>query len=183
MITVKATRNTYDSKNDLRDCGFVWNKEDKVWEKEFDSMESYNEFMDHFMNVTYWGCKIVNRFHSKVVFEIIEEEVVEENEEVETEKSNDTISEVEERISSLSDDNCEVSVINEIKLDRAKMYIYKFNDCLEASAIIYDDGALFHLRGWQGGCPHSAEEIEDYDWITEDGQMAVILDGMPKILK
>lgn len=87
MITVKATRNTYDSKNDLRDCGFIWNKEDKVWEKEFDSMESYNEFMDHFMNVTYWGCKIVNRYHSKVVFEIIEEEVVEENEEVETEKA------------------------------------------------------------------------------------------------
>ena len=46
MITVKATRNTYDSKDDLRDCGFVWNKEDKVWEKEFDSMESYNEFID-----------------------------------------------------------------------------------------------------------------------------------------
>lgn len=69
MILVKATRNTYDSKEDLKDNGFIWNKEDKVWEREFATEEEYDKFMEHFMNVTYYGRHAVNKFHSKVVFE------------------------------------------------------------------------------------------------------------------
>lgn len=69
MLYVKATNNAYDSKEDLKDNGFSWNKEDKCWERTFESEDEYNAFMEHFLNVTYYGCKVVNKYHSKVVFE------------------------------------------------------------------------------------------------------------------
>ena len=74
MIKVRATENTYNAKEGLKENGFAWNSEDKVWEREFDSMEAYNEFMEHFLNPTYYGRKVVNRYHSVVVFEV--EEIV-----------------------------------------------------------------------------------------------------------
>lgn len=83
MLQVKATKNTFESKEDLKANGFVWDKEDKIWSRDFATMDEYNQFMDHFMNVTYYGRKVVNRYHSQVVFEVVE--IVEE--EV-TEKSN-----------------------------------------------------------------------------------------------
>ena len=73
MIKVRATENTYNAKEGLKENGFAWNSEDKVWEREFDSMEAYNEFMKHFLNPTYYGRKVVNRYHSVVVFEVEEQ--------------------------------------------------------------------------------------------------------------
>lgn len=72
MILVKANRNSFDSKEDLKANGFTWNKDEKSWDKEFNSMDEYNKFMEHFLNVTYYGAKVVNRYHSKVGFEIEE---------------------------------------------------------------------------------------------------------------
>lgn len=74
MLLVKATKNTFDSKEDLKENGFVWDKENKIWTKKFESNEEYEAFMEHFMSVTYYGRKAVNKFHSKVVFEVEEEE-------------------------------------------------------------------------------------------------------------
>lgn len=73
-----SAKNAFDSKEDLKDNGFVWDKENKVWTKEFASQEEYNGFQNHFMNVSYYGRHAVNKFHSKVVFEV--EEIVEEEE-------------------------------------------------------------------------------------------------------
>lgn len=78
MITVKATKNTYDSKEDLKDNGFGWNKEERCWERTFENMEEYNRFMDKWMNETYYGRKTVNKCHALVEFEVIEEDVEEE---------------------------------------------------------------------------------------------------------
>lgn len=82
MLTINA-KNAYNSKEDLRENGFSWDKENKVWTREFESEEEYDEFMNHFMNVTYYGRAVVNKFHSKVVFEKICDEPKESNEPVE----------------------------------------------------------------------------------------------------
>lgn len=73
MITVKATKNTYEAKEGLKDNGFGWNKDEKCWERTFESMEEYNRFMEKFMNVSYYGRRTVNKCHALVEFEVIEE--------------------------------------------------------------------------------------------------------------
>ena len=81
-----SAKNAFDSKEDLKDNGFVWDKENKVWTKEFDSEKEYNEFYEHFMNVTYYGRHAVNKYHSKVVFEVEELANEEETEEMSIEE-------------------------------------------------------------------------------------------------
>lgn len=70
MLYVKAIKNAFDSKEDLKDNGFSWNKEEKCWERTFKNNDEYNKFIEHFLNVTYYGRKVVNRYHSKVEFEV-----------------------------------------------------------------------------------------------------------------
>lgn len=70
MLYVKAIKNAFDSKEDLKDNGFSWNKEEKCWERTFENNDEYNKFIEHFLNVTYYGRKVVNRYHSKVEFEV-----------------------------------------------------------------------------------------------------------------
>lgn len=186
MITVKATKNTYDSKEGLKDNGFGWNKEEKCWERTFENMEEYNRFMEHFMNVTYYGRRVVNKCHALVEFEVIEEEDVKE----ETAETSEIITDnmeanemetVAERMSAIGGGvKCEV--INAVELDGAVMYAIKVDGCLTTCAIVYDDGTLFCQWDWQGAHPETAEEIADYDWRTEDGRRAVMLDGMPRML-
>lgn len=38
------------------------------------------------------------------------------------------------------------------------------------------------LRDWQGAHPETAEEIEEFDWIREDGKSAVVLHGLPRVI-
>lgn len=45
-----------------------------------------------------------------------------------------------------------------------------------------EDGTLFYLRDWQGAHPETAEEIEEFDWIREDGKSAVVLHGLPRVI-
>lgn len=38
------------------------------------------------------------------------------------------------------------------------------------------------LTDWDEGRPESAEELENYEWITTDGHLGVMFDGLPRYL-
>lgn len=41
---VKAVKGTYDVKEDLKAEGFSWDKEEKVWVKEYSDIEEFESF-------------------------------------------------------------------------------------------------------------------------------------------
>lgn len=88
---------------------------------------------------------------------------------------------IEKRLSDLADgEKCEITKIVPLK-DNANLVLFtcSYMDC---ACIVYNDGSLFHLRDWQSGYPKSYEEIEEYDWLTEDGRDAVMMNGLPRTL-
>lgn len=87
---------------------------------------------------------------------------------------------LEKRIAALADETVTISIINEVKLNDATMYIASVDGVMRISVIVYNDGTLFHQRDWQSGNPTTAEEVEDYDWLTEDGRDAIVLSGQPR---
>lgn len=51
-----------------------------------------------------------------------------------------------------------------------------------SSAVLHQDGTLFVLTDWQCSRPESLEELYQYEWITTDGHLGVMFDGLPKYL-
>lgn len=66
---VKAVKGTYDVKEDLKAEGFSWDKEEKVWVKEYSDIEEFESFKAKNLNATYNGRKGARLF-SQVVFEV-----------------------------------------------------------------------------------------------------------------
>lgn len=88
---VKAVKGTYDVKEDLKAEGFSWDKEEKVWVKEYSDIEEFESFKTKNLNATYNGRKGARLF-SQVVFEVapIEETATEETVEVAADKMIET---------------------------------------------------------------------------------------------
>ena len=38
------------------------------------------------------------------------------------------------------------------------------------------------IEDWQGGVPATQKDIEEFDWLSEDGKDAIVLDGLPRLL-
>lgn len=78
----------------------------------------------------------------------------------------------------------QIEILKEVELPDAVMYVVHwscnngFDDV--SSFILYDDGTLFHQYDWQCGHPETADEIADFDWLSEYGTHAVMLGGLPR---
>lgn len=71
--------NSYESRIELKDAGFTFDKELKAWVKEFASKEEFeNWYNKEFTNPTYIGRKAA-RYTVNVKFELIEEVVAKED--------------------------------------------------------------------------------------------------------
>ncbi len=81
-------------------------------------------------------------------------------------------------------DEAEVTITKEIELpEGATMYLFDCWDC-KTSAICHKDGTVFVMRDWQEPTrPKSFEEIKDYKWCRADGRDAIIVDGLPRLLR
>lgn len=90
------------------------------------------------------------------------------------------MNELKKRIVALEGEPIEIEIVDQIELDGAIMYIVKLDGWMLTSIIVYLDGTLFHLRDWQSGNPMTKEEIEDYEWLTEDMHEAIVLNGQPR---
>lgn len=56
-------------------------------------------------------------------------------------------------------------------------------DELQISVIIYHmTGISFTCNDWQGQQPQSVDEIQDYAWISFDGQPSIMMDGLPVLM-
>ena len=95
---------------------------------------------------------------------------------------------IEARISALND-GADVKIIGETMLaDGAKLLKCHLTggewnvDEVFNAVIVYEDGTLFHLLDWQGEQPETAEDVPNFDWVTEDGHPAVVLSGLPRRL-
>ena len=134
MLQVKAIKNTYEAKEALRENGFVWDKELKVWVKDFASKEEYDSFTEHFLDMTYYGRREVNKVHSRVVFEVVEVNAAEVNAaEVNVAEVNDAevnaveVSTVE--VSAVEDGVAEVSEEKEFVTTATEDYV-GVNECV-----------------------------------------------------
>lgn len=81
-------------------------------------------------------------------------------------------------------DKHHIKITDRIELtEGAELLLFECNgwDCL-SSAVQHKNGALFVLTDWQSGRPESADEIEDYEWITTDGHYGIMLNGLPRCL-
>lgn len=68
--------------------------------------------------------------------------------------------------------------------DDAKLMTFISDNCVaKSTAVVYDNGTIFVTDDWQGCYADSFSEIEDYDWHTLDGQRAVVMNGLPRLLK
>ena len=99
------------------------------------------------------------------------------------------LQELRERLSVIAEEDLNIEILKEMELaDDATMYIInfspvtktKYNTSDTTSVIVYDDGTLFHQQDWQGGYAKTAEEIAEFDWLTEDLGVAIIMNGLPK---
>lgn len=67
--------------------------------------------------------------------------------------------------------------------DDAKLMTFVSDNCAaKSTAVVYNNGTIFVTDDWQGYYAESLSEIEDYDWHTLDGQRAIIMDGLPRVL-
>lgn len=171
MVQVKATKNAFDSKEDLKANGFVWDKENKVWSRDFATMNEYNQFMDHFMNTTYYGRKVVNRYHSQVVFEVVE--VAEEN--VAEEQENEVLNMLKEM------NGCYTAVYTADNQGYNSAYsAYNVDWLLDednAECLMHDD---WYMTGFEKATPENVdidEWAQEFDRKTIDTFKAQLADG------
>ena len=87
---------------------------------------------------------------------------------------------IEDRLKKISD--CDIKIIKSEIVKDAKLVIFEFDEFDTSAAIIYNTGELFHLKDWQGGVPATQKDIEEFDWLSEDGKDAIVLDGLPRLL-
>ena len=86
---------------------------------------------------------------------------------------------IEDRLKKIGD--CDIKIIKSEIVKDAKLVIFKFDEFDTSAAIIYNTGELFHLKDWQGGVPATQKDIEEFDWLSEDGKDAIVLDGLPRL--
>lgn len=87
---------------------------------------------------------------------------------------------LEDRLSAIG--NCNVDIEMSVSDTEGRLVLFKAGDDIYSAAYIYNDDELFHLRDWQGARPESLEEISDFEWLTEDGKDAIMMDGRPRRL-
>ena len=46
--------------------------------------------------------------------------------------------------------------------------------------LIVSQGDQLTITDWQGRCPRDASEIQDYDWMDQDGRDCVMMGGLPR---
>lgn len=82
------------------------------------------------------------------------------------------------------DDGIGYTIIQTIQVaDDAKLMTFvSDNGIAKSTAVVYDDGTIFVTDDWQGYYAESFDEIEELDWYTLDGERAVIMDGLPRVL-
>ena len=94
---------------------------------------------------------------------------------------------IEKRLSALADgEKCNIQKVK-ILIDKeynALAYLVFFNCAdMPCSCVVYDDGSLFHLRDWQASYPNTAREVEEFEYLTEDGLDTIMMNGLPRSLK
>ena len=68
--------------------------------------------------------------------------------------------------------------------DNAELIEFQSEDkSVTSSAVVYPDGTTFVLSDWQGSCPHTEDEIGEYDWVcANNNHYAVVFNGLPRLL-
>jgi hypothetical protein len=56
------------------------------------------------------------------------------------------------------------------------------NGGVRFAVIEYPDGVIFTPWDWQGQQPKSPDEIEEYKWVDDKGNEAIMLNGLPRKL-
>lgn len=75
-----------------------------------------------------------------------------------------------------------LTIVDSIDLpEEAKLYVFKGTG-YQSCAVVHADGTIFVLDDWQSNdYPEDFEWIEDYEWYTLDGRMAVVMNGLPRV--
>lgn len=89
------------------------------------------------------------------------------------------MNDIERRIASHRDKPCTVKIVDKVDLHEAVMYVVNINDDEWTSVIAYPDGTFIYELESHVEYTEIFEEIEDYDWETEDGCSTIMRNGLP----
>lgn len=73
-------------------------------------------------------------------------------------------------------------IMSETVIDTYGMFYLVEHDQVGPIAIIMADGVQFTLSDWQGPQPMTIDEIAEYRWVDAFGRMAIMLQGLPRMM-
>lgn len=73
-------------------------------------------------------------------------------------------------------------IMSETVIDTYGMFYLVVHDQVGPIAIIMADGVQFTLSDWQGPQPMTIDEISEYRWVDAFGRMAIMLQGLPRMM-
>ena len=86
---------------------------------------------------------------------------------------------LEDRLSTIGN-GCRIELEESIPDNEGRLVLFCADGNIHSAAYIYNDDTLYRLRDWQSSRPESPEEIADFEWLTEDGKNAIVMDGKPR---
>lgn len=89
-------------------------------------------------------------------------------------------------LTQLADTDCKIEIVKEIETNEecATLYHFTCNGAPSACIVIVDpilEDVVFTLRDWQGAYPQTAEEIDQYEWVSGN-YPAFNVNGLPRLL-
>ena len=67
--------------------------------------------------------------------------------------------------------------------DEARLMMFEY-DGIESCCLVYEDGTMFTPDDWHDPCyPMLMNEVENFEWVDSEGRRAVMLNGLPRIMK
>ena len=73
-------------------------------------------------------------------------------------------------------------IMSETVIDTYGMFYLVEHDQVGPIAVILADGVQFTLSDWQGPQPMTIDEIAEYRWVDAFGRMAIMLQGLPRMM-
>lgn len=75
------------------------------------------------------------------------------------------------------------AIMSETVIDAYGMFYLVEHAQVGPIAVILSDGMQFTLGDWQGKQPLTRDEIADCSWVDAYGHPAIMLDGLPRVLR
>lgn len=145
-----AIKKTFNAKESLKNQGFVYDSSTKTWSKDFASQAEFDEFYSNFISACYSGRK-QSKFNAEVVFEFVENEPSEIEDENSSEIAVPTLEEA-------------IELIHTGKIQDFDFTLNGWDATLNGSAYIID-GTTYNIPELRKISPEADQEANEVEKI------------------